>query len=193
MKLYLVHLEPPSASNHPPTRLVAELRRTFGYAHGLLPFSGLVASPMPSTAAGDRVLGSVTAEDDAPIVVLPLADAAQIFTHGVSLSLPANFVADPSATLPEGYERRLAIQIMPADPDRFAGDFERMLRVIAPYDCEVSQLLRVVRTPMSARTCGERLLREGVLAREDRFVVAELTMEPWTARHARTEADCERL
>ena len=189
MKRYLVHHEPSSGTSS--ARLTAELKRTFTRSYDLSA-SDVVTSFVADTNADELIFGTAPLRDDEALIVLPLADVPW-FAHGMSPepSLGPASIQEPGDA--EDRERRLAIQILPADPDRFARDFERMLRVIAPYDCEVSRLLRVIRTPMSARTCGERLLAEGVLTREDRFLVAELTSEPWTARHAKIPADCERL
>jgi hypothetical protein len=90
-------------------------------------------------------------------------------------------------------ERKLAVLMMPADPRRFEEDFDRLLRIIAPYDCEVMRFLRVIRTSLSVTALGNRLVQDHILHTLDRFIVVELREEPWLANNAKSMYDCERL
>jgi len=187
----LLHVEP-TTFQHTSQGLAANLERLFQLGPAVLPFDYIIVSNWSGSRIAERLLGSHTLDASDRFVLMPLAEQPW-FAHQ-ALSTVGNF--GPSAeveSIETSVDRLLAIVIIPADPGRFDRDFERVLRVAAPYDCEVTRFLRVVRAPMSARELGRQLLLHERLDRRDRFVISELRREPWFAHNAKSIADCERL
>jgi len=188
-QLFLIHHEP-RLEGISSARFADALLRLHEHGRELLPFTALLPSPtVRSEDFGLLVLNLLQLDRYAPFLALPVANVPW-FAHGAVTAEQSGLISGQE-DIDNGSDRRLAIRVIPADRQRFQNDFDRVLRAIAPYHCEVSEFVRVIKTPMAVRECGQRLLTERALAQQDRFLVLELTHQTWFASNAKREPDCE--